>query len=260
MKNYRLITLCCLCLVACVAPNPSGEPTSIATTTTLDFAMPPETNVMQPGTLPTPYTADEIRAANPPGSWKVYRITKDELTLLQRFEFVASGDPAVSAIDAEMREEGGTEIKTDQTRRASWSELQAHASFAAAQTVMGRDQLVLKAGRFDCWTYAVESPGDAISTFWFARDLPGPPVLLVTRVEGKQRLRMELEAFNSGEESEPMGVLIAREVYMELGARETYLGGPKFKRTSRSGMAALLEIAAHVAATTSSHGSVSPRY
>ena len=227
MKNFQLLALslaCLACLAACSAPGATGESTSITPAAELAFAMPPNTNVMEPGMCPTPYTAEQIRAANPPGSWKLYRIVADGRTMLQRFEFVEARDKSLAALNVAMSDENGKVLGTERTPPASWKELQAHASFNASGTLMGRDRIALKAGEFDCWTYAVDGKDGAVSYFWFATELPGPPVLLETRVNGKPTLRMELEARGEAESTATSMKLDAEDVPAEVwDARDRYL-------------------------------------
>lgn len=257
MKTYTIPAIVLTCLAACSAPSTRGEQTSVATETPLEFAMPPDSNILEPGKLPTPYSANEIRDANPPGSWKVYRITARGRTVLQRFEFRQCPDPEFSAVSIVMSDESGTSIGTQESVPARWSALQAHGSYDAARTLIDRDRVSLKAGEFDCWTYVVDGADGEMNFFWFATELPGTPVLLETRVNGKSILRMELEAFGLPEpESEPLTELDARDLYLKTGKYNSFAGAWREPRQRQSSGAALLNFAAVIATSMSPNGRV----
>lgn len=257
MKTHSTIAIVLSCIAACSAPSTNSESTSISVEAPLDFAMPPESNSLGKGKLPTPYSADEIRDANPPGSWKLYRITAKGRTVLQRFEFRQCPSPEFSAVSIVMSDESGTSIGTQESAPAPWTALQAHGSYDAARTLLGRDRISLKSGEFDCWTYVVDGADGELNFFWFATELPGTPVLLETRVNGKSILRMELEAHGLPDPgSEPLSELDARELFLEAGMRRTFAGAQPRRTRSVSGVEALFGIMAHAAAAASPHGSV----
>ena len=62
-------------------------------------------------------------------------------------------------------------------RRSSWLDLQAHASQPEADTVITEVDLSLAFGTLPCWLYTVSVNGGE-RRFWFAKALPGMPVLV----------------------------------------------------------------------------------
>jgi len=76
-----------------------------------------------------------------------------------------------------------------------WKGLQSHGSFPAGATTIRTEKRTTPAGTFDCWRYEVERRvpgGQEVRQFWFAKGLPGPPVDLIQRVDGKVVQRMTL--------------------------------------------------------------------
>ena len=65
---------------------------------------------------------------------------------------------------------------------STWAELRDHAAFPAARTTVTEGvEVDVRAGRFVCTLYEVESEeeGTPITTsYWFARERAGPPVLV----------------------------------------------------------------------------------
>lgn len=170
----------------------------------LQAAMPPEENRISPETLPTPYSADEIREASPPGHTTVYRIQlKGEPPMRRISTFLAGGDPGIARFVAVEENGLGERIGEPQTAEATWTELQAHAAFPESMTRIGEDQVSTPAGDYDCWLYTLTRnlPTDtedglrattSITRFWFAKELPGPPVMLEQEVNGETILLMTL--------------------------------------------------------------------
>ncbi len=153
--------------------------------------LPPEAHRLDPDHHPTPFSADQIREACAPGRSNVYRIDPSEGPSHLYAWWFTDGDEEGATIVAENRDLAGTPISEQTTARASWLDLQRHARFPIATTTVATDQVETPAGSFDCWCYLTRG-NDAVTRTWFARDLPGPPVLQVT--DGPASRRMELVA------------------------------------------------------------------
>lgn len=255
MKTLQLLALPLALFAACAAPGSGREVTSVATDVELTFAMPSEANVMQAGSAPTPFSADELRAGNPPGTWREYRIVQGENTFISRHEFAQAKDPKLVMLSSQLSSESGASRGSDDTKPVAWTTLQAHASFPASRTLLGRDRLVLDAGQFDCWTYAVDGDEGETRYFWFAVDLPGPPVLLEARKNGVSTLRMELTAFGEAVATETTlnldvdsgATLDARDRFLALGRRNEWVSSESEGRGRVTGVEALFGMLAHVA-------------
>lgn len=155
--------------------------------------LPPESHRLDPAHHPTPFSADQIREACGPGRRNVYRTQGADGTPRLTVGWFEEGD-ADGAVSVSAAAHPDGSVAGEPTRiRARWIDLQRHASFPIATTRIETGEAVTPAGRFDCWCYTVED-GDATSRFWFARRLPGPPVLYTTERGGSEVFRSELIA------------------------------------------------------------------
>ena len=160
-------------------------------------ALPPETHRLRPDHLPTPFSAAQIRAANPPGRVVTFVITTPGEPEVRNVTAWLDGDEAVARFRTSDLSAAGVLLGPPTEGEAAWEELQAHASFPAAATTVEEASVEVPAGRYACWLYTVTSGGDEAKTvtrFWFARDLPGPPVRLERRVGETVVMTMVLAA------------------------------------------------------------------
>ncbi|MFF2388434.1 hypothetical protein [Agromyces sp. NPDC058104] len=139
-------------------------------------------HVLGPGLLPTPFTAEEIRAAA--GTGKTIRLLV-ELPGGERFERVnrfSDCDAEGATLEQWRLDAAGAVDGVVTTERVTWRELQEHAAFPAEHTRRTSATLALDdggLGTLDCLHYeARHGDGDASqpSRFWFALDHPGMPV------------------------------------------------------------------------------------
>ena len=151
MPLRRLVRLVpVLVLAACASSSGGGDPL-----------------VLAPGMLPVPYGVEELRAANQPGTVRVYRVVGSD------------GVPRIQT----------TTFTADEDGRATFE----MTATLADGTPDGETRV--EAGAFDCVTYERRIDQDGateVHRFWFAKDDPGPPVLYVATREGAQIYRMEL--------------------------------------------------------------------
>jgi hypothetical protein len=135
--------------------------------------------VLGPGLAPTPFTADEIRAGCPAGRTIELRVVEDGAEPYVRYNRYVSCDETGATIERG-RHDGGDPT----SGRATWAELQAHASFPAAVTTIEPETIELPLGVVDCLRYTVRD-GDDETVFWFAPAFPGMPVRIVGRENGR---------------------------------------------------------------------------
>jgi len=144
--------------------------------------------------LPAPYSADELRAANPEGTELIFRLREPGGPwLIQMMRFVQAD--AQGATIETYRTDAAGELPDEamSVDVASWRELRDHASFPRVGTARRRSDCVVPAGKFDCWLYTVvDADNDLTSHFYFADGRPGPPVRWSTLVGGRTTLEMEL--------------------------------------------------------------------
>lgn len=141
-------------------------------------------NVMTEGAAPTPFTAAEIRDNCPPGRTTHLRVaSKGEPAVITITRFV-SRDSEGGVQESWMTDEDGSLLGEVSRTPFKWTDLQAHASFPAATTSVGAETIDTELGTFDCQRYIV-TRDDGVSTFWFANDLPGMPILFTTVRNGE---------------------------------------------------------------------------
>lgn len=132
-------------------------------------------HVLRPDHLPTPFTADEIRAGCSPGrTVRSIIVRADDEPFVRVTRFV-SGDAEGADQETWTETPNRTRLTEPERGRSIWLELQGHASMPAATTTISEESIDIPAGHFDCLKY-VRQNGDSVSTFWFARSAPGMPL------------------------------------------------------------------------------------
>lgn len=147
---------------------------------------------------PQPYTAEELRAAHPVGTFTLYRIAAaGQATLNRRTTWELCDEQGCALVNNEWAE-GSSEASRETRARFGWEELRDHASFPAGVTEIREESIQVGAGRFDCWLYRFEEPAAqagqpaAENRFWFAKRSAGSPVRYQVRVGGEVVFDMEL--------------------------------------------------------------------
>ncbi len=139
---------------------------------------------LYPDDLPTPFTAAEIRGGCPPGRTLRYRLERADAEPEIRVTRYLDGDAEGASQESWLESTDGTVLAEPEAGRATWLELQEHASFPAATTVRTEEELTTPAGTFACWRYD-RTDDDGTWRFWFARGLPGQPVRFEHEVGGR---------------------------------------------------------------------------
>lgn len=151
---------------------------------------------------PAPYTADEIRAAHPPGTKIVFLVEQAGLPAIHRtMIFGRADDDGTTLIEGHTTTPEGQEVAPVEEGSATWEELQQHAAFPADLTERAEAEVTVPAGRFACALYTVTTVEDEVPTvsrYWFAHEKPGPPVLLEVQHGGVLVLRMTLLEYHKG--------------------------------------------------------------
>ena len=152
----------------------------------------PDPHVLEPGHHPTPFTAAEIRAASRLGR-TVRQVIEVEgsAPALRVQEFVEVDDEGATRLVYGVGPDGTAEGAT--RSRATWLQLQRHASMPIETTTI--DEVVLDSpmGPLDCLCYT-SLDGDAVDVFWFARAMPGMPVNTERIEHGKVVERVTMTA------------------------------------------------------------------
>ena len=170
------------CAGAAEAPAPATPATAAPSTEAPAVASPAS------GTFPSPYTAEQLRDASKPGrtwTWRVESLGKPTVESSASF----------GALDAE-----GVELVSDATtKRITWEELRRHAEFPRDAVITREETVTLPAGTYDCIVYVVTDPtAREITSYYFAKDLPGAPVYFYSEKGGTRVLTSTLIKYDAG--------------------------------------------------------------
>lgn len=146
----------------------------------------------------TPYTAEQIRDSNPPGTVVTYKIfTPGSPDLLSVFEFGDSNEDSVM-LAARITGLDGKQVQDTSATRVPWHELRDHARFPASACSKSEARISTPAGEFDCWLYTVDdAEHGTVNRFWFAKQRAGSPVVMTVMNSGTEVYRMELQSVRS---------------------------------------------------------------
>jgi hypothetical protein len=142
----------------------------------------------EPGdTFPTPYSAEQIRDATRPGRSYTWRIENGNAPAVERQITFGPTD----ATGAELSSDG-------EVRRVTWEELRKHAEFPRAAVTTRDETITTPAGTFECVVYVVARGAGEISTFYFAKSMPGAPVLFFVDKGGARTMTSTLIRYEAG--------------------------------------------------------------
>ena len=124
---------------------------------------------------PTPYTAEEIRDEWVQGFWLDTRVETLEGVRTDRLEVLEwSSD---GAILRESPRDAGNEVPDENTSMSvTWEQLRSHALFDKATTERRRETQLTPLGTLEGWLFTRRT-SEGIEEYFFADDLPGPPVV-----------------------------------------------------------------------------------
>lgn len=124
-------------------------------------------HVVDPGLLPTPFTAAEIREATGTGKTVSIRIDLPDGTSTARFNRFSGTD----AVGATLERWSAADRSDLSANRVTWLELQRHAAFDAETTTVSTQSLSIPLGEVECLRYDTTD-----GVFWFSLAHPGMPV------------------------------------------------------------------------------------
>jgi hypothetical protein len=127
---------------------------------------------------PTPYSADQLRDANRPGTLYRYKVeTSGEPVLVKVLEFTAGTSAESAEVKDEILDEAGQAKRPAMVEHASWENLRRHAEFPRAALKVEPGSIEVPAGKFDAMVYTVNLPSGDTERLYFAKSYAGPPVL-----------------------------------------------------------------------------------
>ena len=126
--------------------------------------------------FPAPFSWEEIRAATKSG--RTYR-----------YKVELRGKPAKERVLTFVKVDAdGCEIFAggESPKRKGWPSLQKDSEFPKERVQAREETVKLPGGKFDCMVYEVSGNDGEVTTYYFAKNLPGAPVLFYTDVDGKR--------------------------------------------------------------------------
>lgn len=194
LRTSGVLLLCIGCTPAQEARPPQPIPTQSPSPSPVHEAD-PELHPKD-GTAPRPFTAKQIHDAMPIGHRIRLRIQQEgKPTLIEQWTVTDANDQTCT-IASEIRAPDGKLIEDQGKGTSAWTELREHAAFPAESTQVRMTEVEVPAGKFVGVLYEVKRKNkqgaEQLVRFYFASELPGPPVLMITQEGGREVGRMEL--------------------------------------------------------------------
>jgi hypothetical protein len=171
--------------------------TAACATTSASAPVPPAT-AASADVAPTPYTAEQIRQATPVGRTYEFRIESPGKPAMRRvitFTRVAEGDAEMTATTLDG---SGKPIGEPKVTQVPWEELRKHAEFPKSAVTIDEQRVTVPIGTFDCIRYTVKEDAGEVTQYYFAKNMPGAPVLFLTDKDGQRVMASTLVRYVSG--------------------------------------------------------------
>lgn len=187
MRYLLVIPLICAC-AGSSPPAPTHSPAPVA-------AQPEGLVEIGPDLAPVPFPPGTLARTFRDGASITFRIeAAGQEPVLLTTEFVDPTEDGVTLRDTTTALDG-TPRGAPATATATWTELESHAHFPRQATSIADSVVEVPAGRFDSFEYritATKQGSTTVTTAWFAKELPGPPVKLTREVDGRLAMTMVL--------------------------------------------------------------------
>ena len=123
-----------------------------------------------------PFTGEQIRAATKSGRTYRYRVE------------VAGKPTRERTLTFSKVDDSGAEITTGSSaKRVGWRQLQADSEWPKDKVTMHEETgIKVPGGKFDCLVYELRGDYGETVTFFFAKTLPGAPILFYTEQDGRR--------------------------------------------------------------------------
>jgi hypothetical protein len=141
-------------------------------------------HVLEAGHAPTAFLADEIRMGSPVGRTIRLLVEVDDSEPFIRVQRYVWTNERSATTERWQETVNGARVGEIEERDISWRQLQARSSFPAEQTSIEADTIETPLGIMDCLRYTVRE-GETVKRLWFARHLPGVPVKVVVKEQGR---------------------------------------------------------------------------
>ena len=170
----RSLVLSSLLLACGSAPKPASQPAPAS-----QAAAAPAPDIATP-----PFTAEQIRDATRTGRTYEFKLeAAGQPAQIHRITFVevTAETATAEAIDLDA---AGQPLGEPQRGTSTWAELVGHAAYPRASTAISDETVEVPAGRFPCMLYTVVEGAQTKRTY-FAKELPGAPVLMIVEQGGQ---------------------------------------------------------------------------
>ncbi|MGA7098213.1 MAG: hypothetical protein WB245_11685 [Acidimicrobiia bacterium] len=137
-------------------------------------------HILDPGHAPTPFTAAAIRSGCPAGRTIRLSVERSGQPTYVRVNRFVSTDAEGAVQQSQNFTIEGAELTSPETSRATWLDLQRHASFPRDRTRIDEETIALPVGGLECLRYTVTDE-EMVQIFWFALEKPGMPVKFISR-------------------------------------------------------------------------------
>jgi hypothetical protein len=166
----------CTLLVACAAsPKPASQAPA---------SEPAAASTAPPDIATPPFTAEQIRDATRPGRSYEFKLeASGKPAVIHRVTFVEVSAEHATAEAVDLDETGNV-LGAPERGKSTWKELVGHAAYPRASTVISNEMVEVPAGQFACMLYTVVE-GPTRTRTYFAKDLPGAPVLMIVEQAGQ---------------------------------------------------------------------------
>jgi len=156
---------------------------------------PPDTNRMAEGMAPTPYSAEQIRGFCDDG--RQYRFLIENRGQPKQYQITrfGKGDEEHAAMETRATDTTGKALGEPPKAQPPWAALQAHASFPEKDCEIITNLIQGPATSHVCWVYRIRGELDGQPTetvLCFAKNMPGPPILMEKWVGKEVVSRMKL--------------------------------------------------------------------
>ena len=183
-------------LVGCAASASAGDPSTPPPSPMGEAAAPMH---------PAPFQAEEIRAATAKGRTYVWRMEEPGAAPTLREITFLEVTPTDAKLRARRLDAAGAPVGEAKEMRTTWRELQSHGEFPRGSVTTAAERITVPAGTFDCVRYDVRDPKDPArrEVYYFARTLPGAPVLFYEEQGGLRKSTSTLVEHRPGAERTP---------------------------------------------------------
>jgi hypothetical protein len=181
-------------LAGCSGPPPKKAASSDdikEIDSTSDPPPPPEAPEKKGPVVAAPFTWEQIRAATRSGRTYRYRVE------------IPGKAPKERVLTFVKVDDDGCEIFAggDNPKRKGWPQLQKDAEFPKSRVSITEETIKIPGGKFDCMVYEVRGKDGEVTTYYFAKSLPGAPVLFFTEVDGRRMKTTTLLQHIQGKDS-----------------------------------------------------------